>query len=91
MTIKILKNEKNVLEIDLGDVDSSIAQILSERLQNTKGVEFVACKVTHPVIGTPHLIVKTKTADPVKLVTKEIEAVKKEVEDFKKQFSDIVK
>lgn len=91
MTIKILKNEKNVLEIDLGEVDHSIAQVVAERLQETRGVEFAACKITHPVVGTPHLIVKTKTANPVNLVTKQLEEIKKEVADFKKQFSDITK
>ncbi len=91
MTIKILKNEKNVLEIDLGEVDHSIAQIIAERLQETKGVEFAAYKITHPVVGTPYLIVKTKTANPVSLVTKQLEVIKKEIADFKKQFSDITK
>lgn len=91
MTVKILKKEKNELEVDLGDVDYSIAQIIAERLQDAKGVEFVACKVTHPVVGTPHLIIKTKGADPAKLLTKEIEEVKKQVTEFKKQFSDIAK
>jgi DNA-directed RNA polymerase subunit L len=91
MTIKILKKEKNVLEVDLGEVDYSIAQIITERLQTVKGVEFAACKITHPVVGTPHLIVKTKGTDPLKLVTKEIGEVKKQVTEFKKQFSDIAK
>jgi len=91
MTIKILKKEKNELEVDLGEADYSVAQVIAARLQETKGVEFAACKITHPVVGTPHLIVKTKTADPVKLVTKEIEEVKKEISEFKKQFSDIAK
>ena len=91
MAIKILKKEKNVLEVDLGEVDYSVAQIITERLQNAKGVEFAACKITHPVVGTPHLIVKTKGTDAAKLVAKEIEEVKKQVTDFKKQFSDIAK
>jgi len=91
MTIKIIRNEKNVLEIDLGEIDQSLARVIAEKLNETKGVEFAACKVQHPVVGTPYLVVKTKGADPAGLVTKKLEEIKKEVTEFKKQFSDIAK
>lgn len=91
MTVKILKSEKNILEIDLGEIDQSIAQLIVEKLNETKGVEFAACKVAHPVIGTPYLIVRTKGANPVGLVSKKLEEIKKEIGEFKKQFSEITK
>ncbi len=91
MPVKILKQEKNVLEMDLGDVDQSIAQLLVEKLNDANGVEFAAYKVAHPVVGTPCIIVRTKTDDPVRIVTKLLDKIKEEVEEFKKQFSEIAK
>ncbi|NYZ77047.1 hypothetical protein H0O02_01905 [Candidatus Micrarchaeota archaeon] len=89
MAIRILQKEKDVLELDLGDIDQSIAQMITEKLNETKGVEFAACKVPHPVIGTPHLIVRTKGANASELVAKKLEEIRKEVEEFRKQFSEI--
>ena len=91
MTIKIIRSEKNILEIDVDHIDPSLAQLIVEKLNETKGVEFAAWKKAHPVVGTPHIIVKTKGANPVSLVTKKLEEIKKEVGDFKKEFSGIVK
>ncbi len=91
MTVKILKQDKNTLEIDLGEIDQSLAVILVEKLNETKGVEFAAYKREHPIIGTPHLIVKTKGSDPAKVVGKILGEIHKEVTEFRKQFSDIAK
>jgi len=91
MPVKILKQEKNVLELDLGEIDQSLASIMVQRLNEMKGVEFAAYKKEHPVIGTPHLVVKTKTSDPVKIVEKVLDDLKGEVAEFRKQFSELVK
>lgn len=91
MTIKILRKEKDILEIDLGEIDQSIAQRLVEKLTQTKGVEFAACKVQHPVVGTPQLIVKTKGVNAAELIAKKLEEMKEEVSEFRKQFLEISK
>ncbi len=91
MTVKILKQDKNTLEIDIGDIDQSLAAMIVEKLNGTKGVEFAAYKREHPIVGAPHLIVKTKGSDPAKVLDKILEEVKKEVSEFRKQFSEIAK
>ncbi len=92
MAIRILSKEKNEIEIDLGDdVDQSIAHLLVEKLNEVKSVEFAAYRIQHPVIGTPHLIIKTKDGDPMELLTKKINEIREEVNEFKKQFSEISK
>ncbi len=91
MVVKILVKEKNVLEIDLGDIDQSLAQLLAEKLSDDKEVEFASYKLEHPVVGTPKIYIRTKKENPEKLVLEKLEEIKKEVTDFKKQFQDIVK
>jgi len=91
MEIKILVNEKNVLELELGETDQSLAQLIAEKLSEDKDVEFAAYKLEHPLIARPKLYVRTKKGDAAKLVLGVLKEVKNEVGEFRKQFLDIVK
>ena len=91
MEVKILTNEKNVLEMELNGADPSLAQLLAEKLGAEKDVEFASSKVEHPLLGEPKLYVRMKKGEPAKLVLEKLEEIKKEVADFKAQFKDIVK
>jgi DNA-directed RNA polymerase subunit L len=91
MEVNILTNEKNTLELELGDTDVSLAQLLAEKLNEEKDVEFASYKKEHPLVGAPKLFVRTKKGDPAKLVLEKLEEIKKEVKDFRDQFREIVK
>ncbi len=91
MEIKVLVNEKNVIELELAGADQSLAQIIAEKLNKDKDVEFASYKVEHPILGLPTLYVRTKKADASKIVLETLEGIKKELADFKKQFADISK
>ena len=91
MEIKVLVKEKNTLEMELGGVDQSLAQLLAEKLNDDKDVEFASYKLEHPIVASPKLFVRTKKGDPTKLVLKKLEEVKKELASFREQFADIVK
>ncbi len=89
--MKILANEKNTLEMELTGADQSLAQLLAEKLNGEKDVEFASYKVEHPLVTSPRLIVRTKKGEPAKLVLEKLEEIRKELADFRGQFSDIVK
>ncbi len=91
MEVKILINEKNALELEMAGADQSLAQLLAERLNEDKDVEFASYKVEHPIIGNPKLFVRTKKGEPAKIVLDKLAEIKKEVSEFRSQFSDIVK
>ncbi len=91
MAVKILNQEKNLIEVDFGDVDQSLANLMVERLNDHKDVEMAAYKVEHPVLSTPHFILRTKKGDATKLFMETLEEIKKDVESFRKQFSEISK
>jgi DNA-directed RNA polymerase subunit L len=91
MEIKVLINEKNTVELDLAGVDHSLAQMLAEKLNEEKDVEFASYKVEHPLVGTPKLYLRTKKGEAAKLVLEKLEEIRKEVLDFRGQFQDIVK
>jgi len=89
MAVKILVNEKGTLEMELGEADQSLAQLLAERIGEEKDVEFASYKVEHPTLPTPRLIVRMKKGDPAKLVLEKLDELKKELAEFRKQFADI--
>jgi len=91
MDIKIISNEKNVIELELGGCDQSLAQILAEKLSEDKDVDFASFKVEHPLVANPRLFVRTKKGDPGKLVLEKLDELKKELQDFRAQFKDVVK
>ncbi len=91
MEVKILINEKNTLELELAGGDQSLAQLLAERLNEDKDVEFASYKVEHPIVGNPKLFLRTRKGEPAKLVLEKLAEIKKEVSEFRSQFSDIVK
>jgi len=91
MEIKAIIDEKNALELDFGDVDQSLVQLLAEKLNSEKDVEFAACKVDHPILGSPRLLVRMKKGDPKKLVLSKLEEIRKEVVDFKDKFVAMAK
>jgi DNA-directed RNA polymerase subunit L len=91
MEAKILVKEKNTLELELVGMDQSLAQLLAEKLNQDKKVEFAASKMEHPLISSPKIFVRTKTGDASKLVLEKLGEIKKEVSDFSKELLDIVK
>lgn len=91
MEVRILTNEKNVLEMELKGADQSLAQLLAEKIGGEKDVEFASSKVEHPLLGEPKLYVRMKKGEPAKLVLEKLDEIKKEVADFRAQFRDIVK
>ena len=91
MEVKVIKKEKNVLELEFDGADQSLAQVLAQKLNEDKDVEFAAYKLEHPLIAQPRLVVRTKKGDPSKLLLSKLKELKDEVADFKKQFLEIAK
>ncbi len=91
MEVKILINEKNTMELEMVGGEQSLAQLLAERLNEDKDVDFASYKVEHPIVGNPKVYVRTKKGEPGKIVLEKLAEIKKELEEFRSQFSDIVK
>jgi DNA-directed RNA polymerase subunit L len=85
MDLKILKSEKDEMEIELGNL--TIAEILRVYLNKDNDVSFVAWKRDHPT-EKPVLKVKTKGKSAKKAINDAISAITKDLdktlEDFKK-------
>ena len=83
MEIKILKDEKDYLEVEIGNL--TVAEVLRVYL-NDEGADLAVWKRDHPS-QNPILILKNK--DAKKTLKKAIETVDKEIDNFLKEFKKI--
>jgi len=91
MEVNIFKNEKNLLEVGMKGLDKAVVQAIVEKLNDDKSVDFVAYKTTHPLVGYPVLVLKTKRKDAMPLLVETVDSVEKEVDEFVKKFKSAVK
>ena len=83
MEIKIIKKEKNELEIEIDSL--TIAELLRNELWNDKATELAAWKREHPT-KRPHLVLKTKGKDAKKVLIDTTERIIKINSDILKEF-----
>jgi len=87
MEVKIIKYEKDELEIELDNL--TVAELLRNLLWQDDSVELAVWKREHP-IKKPHLVLKTKGKDSKKVLLSTIEKAEKLnegiIKEFKKEF-----
>ncbi|MEM4330879.1 MAG: hypothetical protein QW273_02630 [Candidatus Pacearchaeota archaeon] len=83
MEIKILKEDKNLLEIEVDNL--TIAELLRVYLQK-EGAEFAAWRRDHP---TKNVILHVEGENVKKLIKETIENIQKELEDFLKEYKKL--
>ncbi len=89
MDIKVLKEEDNFLELMLVGEDVGFANVVVDRLAQSKGVTFAAAAYEHPLRGNP--IIRLKAKAPHKELKKALESVKEDLEDFEKTLKKALK
>jgi DNA-directed RNA polymerase subunit L len=84
MQFSIIRMSKTELEVELDELDPTLTELIAEKLNTYKDVEFAASKWEHPLVGNPKLFVKAKK-DPLKLVEKAIDELEKELKKIDKE------
>jgi DNA-directed RNA polymerase subunit L len=86
MEVKILKDEKNLIEVELENI--TLAEILRVYLNKDSAVEFAAWKRLHPT-EKPILKVETKGKTGKKAINEAISAVVKDLDKVGNDFSKL--
>ena len=84
MEINIIKNEKNLIEVELESL--TIAEILRVYLNKDSAVSFVAWKRDHPT-KKPVLKVETKGKAAKKSINDAVAAIEKDLDKTLKEFN----
>ncbi len=91
MEVKILNNEKKLIEFEVQDCEQAILQHIVEKLNKNSNVEFAAYRLDHPLLSSPTMIVQTKKGDALDFVLEELELLSKDFVDLKKQLKSALK
>lgn len=80
--MKIIKDEKKELEIEITGESHSLCNALRKVLMEDKNVESAAYVIDHPIIGQPRLHIKAK--NPRQSLKKAAKTLQKRCGEFKK-------
>jgi DNA-directed RNA polymerase subunit L len=81
MNIKIIEDEPKSLIIEFVGFDRGIAELIKEKVSESKDVEFASVEKDHPETGVPRLVVKA-SKNAKGHVMKAIEALQDEIKEL---------
>jgi DNA-directed RNA polymerase subunit L len=84
MEFKVLKNEKNELEIEFESPDLTFPDLVANTLLENDDVSFAGVKKDHPEIGKPHLIIKTKSKKADTVLKETLDSLNLDLSKLKK-------
>ncbi|MEM4714207.1 MAG: DNA-directed RNA polymerase subunit L [Candidatus Nanoarchaeia archaeon] len=89
MEFKILKEEKDWLEIEFEEVDHGLLSMLKEAIWMQDGVEIASFRIDHPEVGKPVFILRTKNKDAKKVWNDAVDSLLKTIDQFKKEVKSL--
>ncbi len=90
MELKILREEKNTLEIEIKGEGHSFCNALKAELWNDDHVRIAAYKIEHPLVGVPKLIVETDGKEtPKKALDSAVKRLEKQLDKFKTEAKNL--
>lgn len=85
MEFKVLEESKSKLVFELKGETHTLCNVLKKELNDIKGVEVAAYKISHPLVGVPKFHLETKGIEPRKALKDALKALKKKASDFQKE------
>ena len=89
MELNILEESKTKMVFELHGETHTFCNLLKEEIRKVKGVELVAYKIDHPLVGIPTFQLETKGVEPRAAIKKALKSLKKQATDFKKEVSKL--
>ncbi len=89
MQVKIEKQDKETLIIEIDNGGHTLPNLLRKALWDDSSVSLAAYEKSHPYVGAPRLIVKSK--DPKKSIMSAIKRTQDQIEQFGSEFEKVLK
>jgi DNA-directed RNA polymerase subunit L len=84
MEINVVAKEKTFVEFEISGTDNhTIPELIVGKLSVAPGVEFVAYKVEHPLVGVARVVLRTKSKDAVAVALEAVSGIKDEFTELK--------
>lgn len=89
MIINVLENEKNSLSFELKGADHTFCNALKVELSNLDDVSVATYTISHPLVGVPKFVVKTKKDSPKKALEVAVKNLRSVNAEFLKGFKSL--
>ncbi len=89
MEIKVLKEDKDLIEIEVSGEGNTLCDALRSELLNSEDTSFASYSLKHPLVGTPVLSLKVKKGKPKKALVDAAEALKAKNKELRSQLSKL--
>ena len=87
MELKIINASEKELEFEIVGGEYTLAELLTARLNEKKGVEFASYRVAHPLIANPRIYVKVSSGKAIPVVAEALREIGGEVAGFREALS----
>ena len=84
MEFKVLEESKTKLVFELLDETHTFCNLLKEEIRKVKGVNIVAYRIDHPLVGIPRFQLETKGVEPRKAIKEALKNIRKLSVEFEK-------
>ena len=84
MEFKVLEESKTKLVFELLDETHTFCNLLKEEIRKVKGVNIVAYRIDHPLVGIPRFQLETKGVEPRKAIKEALKNIQKLSVEFEK-------
>ena len=91
MEINVLEESKNKLVVEIKGESHALCNALKTELWKNKKVKIAGYNISHPLVGTPRLIIETDTGNPKEMLADAAKSLKKDADAFLKSFSKAIK
>jgi DNA-directed RNA polymerase subunit L len=89
MEVKILKDEKDELQIELSETDEGFLNLIKNAVWQQSGVEFAGFRIEHPETSKPIFIIKSKGKKAKDIWNSALESISEELDKFGKELKKI--
>jgi len=83
MEVNVLKEEKNIIEIELKGEGHTLANLLRSELWNNNDIEIASYNLKHPIASSPILALSVSKGKPKKAIQEAVESLKAKTKEFK--------
>lgn len=89
MEIKVLNEDKNSIEFELGGENHTFCNLLRKELWESKDVSLASYNYKHPLISSPVFTLRVKSGKPKKLLSDAVDSLKKKTKDLRTQLKKL--
>ncbi len=85
MRVRVLESNKNLLKLEVENIDPIIFHMMNDHLENEPNVEISGYQIVHPMSNKYIYVIRVKRGSPKKCIVEALEKILKDIEEFREE------